>query len=291
MIGRQQGKGENASNVKMSPPVCLAIAGFDPSGGAGILADAGTFRAFGCWPAAAVTAVTVQDTVKVHGYLALESNLVSAQAGAVLKDLDVRAIKIGMIPSRETAMAIAELIREVRCASHNQLVQVVLDPVFLSSSGHALAGPSVERTIKEHLLPLVDVVTPNLYEAAALSGMERVHNEYTMVEAGRKIASFGCCVVVKGGHLEKEAKDLLVSKDALYWMGSDRHEGPSPRGTGCRHSSAIAAGLALGNGLEQAAEEAHVYLRNIIAGQKGPKGHGMPLLVDTSTYKHLDTKT
>ena len=257
-----------------SPPVALTIAGSDSGGGAGIQADLKTFTAFRVYGASALTAVTAQNTLGVTDALALPAALVLAQIAAVRSDFDVAATKIGMLADVALVTAVAQAVRAAGLGA------VVLDPVMVSKSGHPLLSPDAVTALRTLLLPLVDVLTPNLPEAAALLGCE----ERALVapaarrDAARALAALGPrCVVVKGGHgaLDSDgfARDVWYDGDRFGELVSPRIETPHTHGTGCTFSSAVAAGLARGWALTAALAAAKAYVATAIAAAPG-LGHG-----------------
>lgn len=223
-------------------PVALTIAGTDPSGGAGVAADLKTFEAHGVWGAAAVTAVTAQNTLGVQAWEAVAPELVRSQIASVVSDMDVAAAKTGMLGTLEVAEAVCQAVRDFGVSP------LVVDPVMASSQGDELLQEWAIETIWLLLLPMATVVTPNLAEAAALSGFPVV-DRATMEEAGRYIAGVGPKVVmVTGGHLDDgdRATDLLIAGGEVRWLDGPRLSGRNTHGTGCVLSAAICAELARG---------------------------------------------
>jgi len=261
------------------PAVALTLAGLDPSGGAGILSDIATFRNLGLQPAAVVTAITVQNSKHAPRFEPVDPALVRDQAEAVLADFCVAAVKTGMLGSADNARAVAGLLAEYPD------LPLVVDPVLAASSGDALAGEGAKDVLCAVLLPRATVVTPNLEEAAALAGLSKsIRDRDGMSAAAATIAgSAGCAVLLKGGHLEgdDEAADLLRLADGSEsWHAVRRVPGPSPRGTGCRHSAALAAGLAQGLDIPDAAAHAQRYLAELLARPRLRPGRGAPHLDD-----------
>jgi hydroxymethylpyrimidine/phosphomethylpyrimidine kinase len=248
----------------------LTIAGSDSGGGAGIQADLKTFAALGCYGTSAITAVTVQNTVGVFDIHPIPAAIVAGQIKAVLDDIKPSAIKIGMIHSSETALAIAGLLRAY---PH---IPVVLDPVMISSSGRKLLDDATVRILQEQLFPLLTLVTPNLDEAAVLSGLPVAGLEDMKAAA----AVISCnAVLVKGGHLsgtklynvyqDKSGNQHVIPSEAIATNNT--------HGTGCTLSSAIAAFLARGEELATAIEKAGDYMHKAIAAGSDVKtgeGHG-----------------
>ncbi len=230
------------------PPAALTIAGSDSGGGAGIQADLKTFAALGVYGASVITAITAQNTLGVQSVGATEPGLVEAQLSSVLGDLRLGAIKTGMLGSAESIHAIADQL-----AARAPDIPLVMDPVMVATSGSSLAdGPTIEAM--RHLMARATLVTPNLEEAAALTGISP-DSPAAMRDAGRALLECGCtAVLIKGGHGSgPEISDLLVTANGeRSW--SHRALPGSYHGTGCTLASAVAAGLALGNDLERAVE-------------------------------------
>lgn len=239
------------------PPVVLTIAGFDPSSGAGISADLKTFAAHNCYGVAAITALTVQNTQGVSALQPIDASLLKQSVNSLLADERVRAVKIGMLGNR----ANAEVVREV--LDSNPALPAVLDPVVRSASGLELVDAAGLTYLREHLLGRVRLVTPNLDEAAALTGL-KVENMEGMKAAARRLVELGArAVVVTGGHLEK-AIDVYYDGTELESFIGDRVKPDNTHGTGCTFSSAIAANLALGRQLRDAVVLAKVYVTEAI---------------------------
>jgi hydroxymethylpyrimidine/phosphomethylpyrimidine kinase len=250
--------------------VTLTIAGFDPSGGAGITADLKTFAANNCYGVAAITALTVQNTQGVSEVRPVESTLLRASIEALMADGRVKAAKIGMVGNTANAKVIKEFLE-----SANGL-PTVLDPVLRSSSGKELLDEAGFDYLRKNLLSRVTVVTPNMNEAAALSGI-KVENLETMKAAAQKILELGArAVIVTGGHLDK-AIDVLCAGSGCQTFSGDRIKLENSHGTGCTFSSAIAANLALGRALADAVVLAKAYVTEAIR-KAYPVGPGrMPL--------------
>jgi hydroxymethylpyrimidine/phosphomethylpyrimidine kinase len=248
-------------------PVALSIAGFDPSGGAGLVADIKTFTAFGCFATAAVTSLTFQNTVGVFGAVNQVAETVRAQVLPVVEDFEVACAKTGMLPSREVIEEVARLFRET------SLPAPVVDPVVRSTSGFDLIDDDALRSLVQELLPLARVVTPNIPEAERITGL-RIGDEEGMREAARLMREMGArAVLVKGGHLETEALDLLDDGGSLQTFRAERVETSSTHGTGCTLAAAIAAGLGHGQSLEAAVGAAKRFVTNAILHAPG-LGHG-----------------
>jgi hydroxymethylpyrimidine/phosphomethylpyrimidine kinase len=257
----------------------LIIAGSDPSGGAGLQADIKTVTALGGYAAACVTALTVQNTKGVSAVHAVAPALIAAQVDAVLSDIGADAVKIGMIGSAAAAELAAQIL-----SPHAAAIPIVLDPVLASTSGDALAGQGAAAAILNKLAPLAALITPNVYEAEALTGLS-IASEDDMAAAGAALIAAGAgAALVKGGHLAgAEVKDVLVTKSGVRIFSNPRIETTSTHGTGCTLSSAIAAGLAQGLALQAAVKRAIDYVHIAIKtapgfGQgAGPLNHTHPL--------------
>jgi len=250
-------------------PIALTIAGSDPSGGAGIQADLKTFAAFDVYGASAITAITVQSTRGVESVTPLEADLVSAQIEAVAGDLAIDATKIGMLATAAIVEAVAAAIKEL------ELPLVVVDPVLVSTSGTGLLDDDGVRSLCRDLMPLARVVTPNLPEAEALTGM-RLDSLAAVRDAARRLHKIGAAaVIVTGGHgeWEPDVVDLLFDGHQFHELRTSRVRGRQTHGTGCTFASAVAAGLALGQSLPEAAARAQQYVAGAIAHAPGI-GHG-----------------
>ena len=250
----------------------LTIAGSDPSGGAGIQADLKTMCALGVFGMSAVTAVTVQNTQKVYDVQEINPEIVSGQVEAVLSDIGADAVKIGMIPSLDAMRAVRD-----RLLRH-KVRNIVLDPVMVSKSGCRLLKSEVELELIT-LFPLAEVVTPNLAEAAALSGLEIARPD-DMIAAARKIQELGARnVLVKGGGWTDNSDDFLLLGDVSVWLRCPHIDTKNTHGTGCTLSSAIACNLAGGASLRDAVERAKDYVTQAIRDSLdighgvGPLGH------------------
>jgi hydroxymethylpyrimidine/phosphomethylpyrimidine kinase len=256
--------------------VVLTIAGFDPSGGAGVLADCKTFAAFGCFGTAVITSLTAQNTVAVYGAYHQPAEVVRAQLEPVIADFEIAAVKLGMLPNRACIETVAEIIE--RCA----LPHVVLDPVIRSSSGYELIDEAALAALIELLLPLARVVTPNLSEAERLAG-QPVQDLAQMEQAAQCIRAL-CrarsvkraapgAVLIKGGHLPGEAIDLLDDGETVRLFRAPKIATHNTHGTGCTLSAAIAAALALGDTLPEAVQRAKQYVSTALL-QAPDIGHG-----------------
>ena len=238
--------------------VALTIAGSDSSGGAGIQADLKTFAAFGVYGASVVTALTAQNTGGVHAIAAVEASFVAAQIDAVLDDLDVGTAKTGMLLSAAVIDAVADRL------ATRPLPHLVVDPVLVATTGEALLEPAGIARLRERLVPLATLLTPNLREAEALTGRP-VTNPADMREAARALLDLGArAVLVKGGHLQGEALDLLDDGRNVRELSAPRIATRDTHGTGCMLSAAIAAGLARGLDLTTAIVAAKRYVTRAI---------------------------
>ncbi len=245
----------------MSHPTALTIAGSDSGGGAGIQADLKAFSALGVYGCSVITALTAQNTRAVTGVMDVPADFIAAQIDAVFSDIDVHAVKIGMLSIPETIETVASGLER-----HGAL-NIVLDPVMVAKSGDALLQPHAVTAVRDRLLPLADIITPNLPEAATLLGAEPAqcigqmeHTAHALLELGPK------AVLLKGGHLGgSESPDMLVDADGLEVLASIRIDTLSTHGTGCTLSSSIAAGLARGQPLRAAVAEAKTYISAAIA--------------------------
>lgn len=252
-------------------PVALTIAGSDPSGGAGLQADLKTFHRFGVYGEAVVTLITVQNTRGVTRVSTFDPGLVTAQIQAVLEDIPPQAAKVGALGSREIVEAVA---REAERFSF----PLIVDPVMISKHGARLIDETATRALIEELIPRTFLLTPNLDEAAALTGLV-VEDRDGMARAAQHLASFGAAnVLVKGGHLSGDALDLL------YLRGGEIHEFTAPRietrhthGSGCTYSAAITAELAKGTPLVEAVARAKVFITEAIRTAPGLGAGNGPL--------------
>jgi hydroxymethylpyrimidine/phosphomethylpyrimidine kinase len=250
-------------------PRALTIAGSDSGGGAGIQADLKTFGALGVYGMSAITAVTVQNTTGVSGYEGLEPETVREQIVAVATDIGVDAAKTGMLASAPIVAAVAEAVQEVR------LPNLVVDPVFRSKHGHALLAEDAVGALRERILPLATLVTPNLPEAAGLAGFD-VRTDEEMRRAAEAILELGArAVLVKGGHRGSDrSDDLFVDGERSLWIEGPRLPTPHTHGTGCVLSAAIAAFLAWGDDLLTAVRRAKRFVTEAIRHAL-PIGHGI----------------
>ncbi len=245
----------------MATPIALTIAGSDSGGGAGIQADLKTFSALEVYGASVIAALTAQNTKGVSGIFDVAPDFVRAQMDAVYSDLKIGATKIGMLARADVIEAVAAGLKAHKAKN------VVLDPVMVATSGDLLLKPDAIETLKRNLMPLALVVTPNLAEAAALSGEPEAKDEAAMARQGEAILNLGAqAVLVKGGHFEtSEAADLLIDKSGVRRFTAPRVKTKNTHGTGCTLSSAIAAGLARGMTLHDAVMLGKKYVSAAIA--------------------------
>jgi hydroxymethylpyrimidine/phosphomethylpyrimidine kinase len=265
------------------PPVVLTIAGFDPSSGAGITADIKTIAAHSCYGVACITAMTVQSTSGVRRVEALDPGLVTETLHELAADVEIAAVHIGMLGSGKVAKAVAEFLAGTGRQGERRFNNLVLDPVLRSSSGAALLDPAGTRILIEKLIPISDVVTPNLEEATAITGIE-IKDLDGMKASAAKLHDLGAsAVIVTGGHLEK-AIDLLsfqrkhgVEQEIFK---AEKQRSTSTHGTGCAFATSIACHLALDRGLAEATLLAKTYVTAAIM-------NGQPLGKGTGPVNHL----
>ena len=245
----------------------LTIAGSDSSGGAGIQADIKTMSAHGIYAMSAVTALTAQNTTGVTDILESTPSFLANQLDAVFTDIFPDAVKIGMVSSADLITVIADKLTQYG-AKH-----IVVDPVMVATSGSKLLRDDAIGALTERLLPLAEVLTPNIPEAEILAGM-KIESPADMETAARTISEkYGCAVLCKGGHDLNDANDLLWKDGQARWFNGRRIANPNTHGTGCTLSSAIAANLAKGKDLESAVERAKAYISGAL-GAMLDLGHG-----------------
>jgi len=243
-------------------PIALTIAGSDPSGGAGIQADLKTFHQFGVYGEAVITLLTVQNTVALERVECLPAVLVLHQLRAVLDDIPPAAAKTGALGNRSTIEAVARAAADFR-------FRLVVDPVMVSQHGRPLGTGDMIAAFREELVPRASLLTPNLAEAAALTGLE-VRDIESMHRAARQLHQMGAkAVLVKGGHLEGDAVDVLYTSGLVRELRAPRIQTRHTHGTGCTYSAAIAAELARGAPLEQAVERAKIFVTEAIRSAPG----------------------
>jgi hydroxymethylpyrimidine/phosphomethylpyrimidine kinase len=237
-------------------PIAVTIAGSDSGGGAGIQADLKTFAALGVYGASVITALTAQNTKGVTGIHDVPPDFISAQIEAVFSDLDVRAVKIGMLSHPAVIAAVAAGLDR-----HRQ-TKIVLDPVMVATSGDRLLAPEAIEVLRRELIPRALLITPNLLEAAALLDAPIAASETMMREQGERLLALGAkAVLIKGGHAAgAESVDLLIEPTAVARLASERVATKNTHGTGCTLSAAVAAGLAKGQKLAEAVRDAKAYV-------------------------------
>jgi hydroxymethylpyrimidine kinase/phosphomethylpyrimidine kinase len=295
----------NTDNTKKDKSkICLTIAGLDPSGGAGIVADIKTFTAFGCFATSAVTSITFQNTTGVFGAVHQTADTLRGQVEPVIEDFEIAATKTGMLPTREIIEETARLVKE------NNLKNFVVDPVVRSTSGFDLIDDEALKILIEKLFPLADLVTPNLPEAERIVQM-KIENENDIAKAAKLMQSFGAKnVLIKGGHIsildfgfwildsktkdqrpkteDRKARDFLFVGDEKYVFEADFIETTATHGTGCTLASAIAANLALGKSLNEAVEIAKKFVTEAICTAPNlGRGHSP---INNSGFKTQDSR-
>lgn len=238
---------------------CLTIAGSDSSGGAGIQADLKAFSANGVFGMSVITAITAQNTQGVFDVQDVTPSMIAHQIEAIFDDIRVDAIKIGMVSRPETIEIIAKTLKKY------PLPPLVIDPVMISKSGYNLLQPEAQKALIDLLLPMATLITPNLPEAEVIVGY-KIDTLDLMQQAARDLHTLGCTyVLVKGGHLEDDATDVLFDGERFFFLHVKRLETKNTHGTGCTLSSAIAANLAKGMCVKIAVEEAKAYITEAIA--------------------------
>lgn len=260
------------SSASSKTAIALTIAGSDSGGGAGIQADLKTFSALGAYGASVITALTAQNTREVRAILDIPTDFIESQIDTVCDDLSVQAVKIGMLSQPAVIASVANKLRQ------HALANVVLDPVMVAKSGDKLLADEAVAHLRQHLLPLATLITPNLPEAAVLLSCPEPHDKATMLEAAKGLQGLGAhAVLLKGGHLKgNSSADLLLDDQGkAHWLASTRIDTPNTHGTGCTLSSAIAAYLAQGVSLFEATERAKQYIQAAIgASDQLTIGHG-----------------
>ena len=270
------GRGHRARGKRASPkrefqhrvqtvPVALTIAGSDSSGGAGIQADLKTFSALGVYGLTAVTCVVAEIPGKVSKIEPVSAELVSKQVEVLAKSFPIAAIKTGMLYSAQIISTVARAMRELRQLSARS-VPLVVDPVFVATSGDLLVEPEAVVTYERELFPLADLITPNLHEAERLTGTQ-IKDRQSMRRVGKQLEGrFRTGILLKGGHLEeKEAVDLLFANGKIVEFSALKIRGVVTHGTGCTYSAAVAAGLARAWSLEQAIARAKKFVTESIS--------------------------
>lgn len=257
----------------MKMKTALTIAGSDSSGGAGIQADIKTMTVHGVYAMSAITALTAQNTVGVTGIMEVTPEFLGEQLDNIFTDIVPDAVKIGMVSSKGLIEMIADKL------AFYQAVNVVVDPVMVATSGAKLISDEAIDTLKERLLPMASLLTPNIPEAEILSGSE-IHSAQDMEKAAAAISErYGCSVLLKGGHQLNDANDLLCRAGSLRWFMGKRIDNPNTHGTGCTLSSAIASNLAKGMEMDEAVSHAKAYLSGALEAMldlgrgSGPMNH------------------
>ena len=255
----------------------LTIAGSDPSGGAGIQADIKTMLANGVYAMSASTALTAQNTTGVTGIMEVTPEFLGEQLDNIFTDIPPDAVKIGMMCEKGLIAIAAE--RLARYGAKN----IVVDPVMVATSGARLISEEAVAALKEHLLPIASVLTPNIPEAEVLSG-RTIKSPQDMKKAAQDISEkYACAVLCKGGHNMNDANDLLYREGSYRWFYGSRIDNPNTHGTGCTLSSAIASNLAKGYGLDASVERGKAYLSGALGAMldlgkgRGPMDHGVGL--------------
>ena len=266
---------ERSKMMKMK--TALTIAGSDSSGGAGIQADIKTMTLNGVYAMSAITALTAQNTTGVRGIQESTPEFLKQQIDAVFEDIYPDAVKIGMVASSELICVIADAL------NYHNAKNIVVDPVMVATSGSSLMKTDAVQTLIEKLLPLATLVTPNIPEAQVLSGREILTKE-DMHTAAKKIGdSYGCAVLLKGGHSISDANDLLYANGEFIWFEGKRIDNPNTHGTGCTLSSAIASNLAKGYTLTESVQRSKDYISGALAAMldlgsgSGPMNHAFDL--------------
>lgn len=255
----------------------LTIAGSDCSGGAGIQADIKTMTANGVYAMSVITALTAQNTTGVTGIMEVDNEFLEAQLEAVLTDIFPDAVKIGMVSSGSLILTITDKLNKYHVKN------IVLDPVMVATSGSRLISPDAIESLKENLLPLAALLTPNIPETEVLSGME-IKSPEDMIAAAERISSrYHCAVLCKGGHSLNDANDLLYRDGSFRWFCGNRIDNPNTHGTGCTLSSAIASNLAKGYELDSSVEKAKRYISGALGAMldlgtgSGPMNHAFAI--------------
>lgn len=255
----------------------LTIAGSDSSGGAGIQADIKTMTANGVYAMSAITALTAQNTTGVQGIFEVSPDFLAQQLDSIFTDIRPDAVKIGMVSSTGLIKVIARKLREYRAEN------IVVDPVMVATSGAKLISDDAIAALKEHLLPLATVLTPNIPETEVLSGMA-VRTPDDMVAAAKAISEqYRCAVLCKGGHQLNDANDLLWRDGTSKWFNGKRIDNPNTHGTGCTLSSAIASNLAKGYDLDTSVQKAKAYISGALGAMldlgrgSGPMNHAFAI--------------
>lgn len=263
--------------INMKKKTALSIAGSDCSGGAGIQADIKTMTVNGVYAMSVITALTAQNTMGVENVMDVPEQFLKEQLDCVFTDIYPDAVKIGMVSAAGLIRVIADTLEKYQARN------IVVDPVMVSTSGSKLLAEDAAQVLKDRLMPLADLVTPNIPEAEVLSGM-RIQSEADMIKAAAIIGEkCHCAVLCKGGHSLNDANDLLYKDGSWQWFYGERIHNPNTHGTGCTLSSAIAANLAKGMKIEDAVKAAKEYLSGALKAMldlgsgSGPMDHGFLL--------------
>lgn len=251
----------------------LSIAGSDPSGGAGIQADLKTFAANGVYGMAAVTALTVQNTMGVEGIHLIPKKFVASQINAIFRDICVSSVKVGMVANAEIAREVGTTLAKYK------KVFLVIDPVMVAKGGSPLLDKKAIQSVKDHLLPIATIITPNLPEAAVLLGSSVAKSKEDMVNQGKALLCLGSkSVLIKGGHSGgRTSNDLLVTEKDHVWFNEKRINTKNTHGTGCTLSSSIASFLAKNYSIEEAVSKSKEFVTGAIRDSKKlsvGNGHG-----------------
>lgn len=232
----------------------LTIAGSDSSGGAGIQADIKTITAHKLYAMSAITALTAQNTTGVYGVLDADADFVKNQIDCIFTDIRPDSVKIGMVSNSDIINAIADKLIEYKAEN------IVVDPVMVATSGSKLISDEAKDTLINRLLPLGTIITPNIPEAEVLSG-RKIKSDEDMINAAKEISkNIDSAILIKGGHYDKNANDLLYDNGEIFWFKGDRVDTNNTHGTGCTLSSAIACNLAMGYSKEESIKNAKDYI-------------------------------
>jgi len=257
----------------MKLKTALTIAGSDSSGGAGIQADIKTMTANGVYAMSAITALTAQNTLGVADIMEVTPAFLKEQLDSVFSDIRPDAVKIGMVSSTELIKVIAERLTFYKAKN------IVLDPVMVATSGSNLIANDAVKTLADHLIPLADLITPNIPEAEVLADTKISSCDDMLTAAKLLHNTYGCAVLLKGGHNKKNADDLLYTNGRASWLSCERIDNPNTHGTGCTLSSAIASNLAKGYNLYDSVSRAKEYITGALSAMldlgngSGPVNH------------------
>lgn len=243
--------------------IALSIAGFDPSGGAGILADVKTFQALGIYPTAVITALTAQNVKQVGGVEPVDTDFVAKQIDLIMAEEDIQYVKTGMLYSRDMVEMVARKVTEYQ-------LKLVVDPVLVAGSGGTLSRDDLAESLKKHLLPLAELTTPNIHEAEVLSGLE-IKNEEDACEAARELGKL-CSTVVTGGHLN--GRDIFyensLNENPLSFIDGELIKSSNTHGSGCTYSAAVTAYMVRGINMFESLKKASYFTKKAI--EKGEHG-------------------